>query len=224
MGAALGDAVSALTADQGNYARLVAGPDAGAFYRRIDVPSSEFSGGAAQFRTIMAAGKSAEAKALYFARSYPAGPAVEDAISAAARFSAAGASRLSDNATAYDHSGRLTVIGFMAAVALAALLAGVFLMAAIAKPIAAMTAVMHKLASGDLEVSVPGRERGDDFGRMGAAVDVFKRSMSERDRLEREQETLKAQATMAQKAALHRVADAFEARIVDSLRLLYQRS
>jgi HAMP domain-containing protein len=178
MDAALGDAVGPLTADEANYGRLVSGADARAFYFRTDAPVSECASGIVQFRSMMAAGKAAEPKALYFAKIYPAGPVVEDTISAAARFYAVGASRLGDDAAVHDCSGRLTVIGFLAAVALAAFMDAVFLIAAIAKPISALTAVMHQLASGDVEVTVPGRERDDDFGRMGTAVDVFKRSMS----------------------------------------------
>ncbi len=57
----------------------------------------------------------------------------------------------------------------------------------ISRPIAAMTEFMGDLAAGETGKAVPGTDRGDEIGRMAAAVQVFKDAMSEADRLALEQ-------------------------------------
>ena len=51
------------------------------------------------------------------------------------------------------------------------------------RPIQRMTEVMRRLASNDLEAEVPSRARGDEIGAMAAAVQVFKDSMRESERM-----------------------------------------
>ncbi|MFN4163300.1 MAG: methyl-accepting chemotaxis protein [Ferrovibrio sp.] len=53
----------------------------------------------------------------------------------------------------------------------------------IANPIAALTEAMTVLARGDYGISVPGLDRGDEIGRMAAAVAVFKQNGEENRRL-----------------------------------------
>ncbi|MPY71919.1 MAG: HAMP domain-containing protein [Alphaproteobacteria bacterium] len=56
-----------------------------------------------------------------------------------------------------------------------------------ARPIGAMTRTMTLLADGDREAEVPARDRGDEIGEMARAVQVFKESMIENERLQAEQ-------------------------------------
>jgi len=58
----------------------------------------------------------------------------------------------------------------------------------IANPITRMTQTMRKLAEGDNSVEVPATERLDEIGEMAGAVQVFKESAIERQRLEAEAE------------------------------------
>ncbi|WP_137135532.1 methyl-accepting chemotaxis protein [Rhizobium sp. FKY42] len=58
----------------------------------------------------------------------------------------------------------------------------------VVRPVTAMTASMDKLAAGNLSVEIPGTERQDEIGRMAAAVAVFRNSMMEQSRLEKEAE------------------------------------
>ena len=55
-------------------------------------------------------------------------------------------------------------------------------------PIIALTEDMTQLASGDKTLEITGTERGDEVGAMSRAVEVFKTSMIEADRLSEEQE------------------------------------
>src|SRR5213078_2770864 len=61
-----------------------------------------------------------------------------------------------------------------------AILAGAVLLAfllgrGLSRPLAAITAVMNRLSSGDIDVKIPGSERRDELGTMAGAVDVFRR-------------------------------------------------
>jgi methyl-accepting chemotaxis protein len=85
----------------------------------------------------------------------------------------------------------------------------------ITRAIADLTATMSGLAAGDTGVDIPGTRRGDELGRMAAAVAVFKTNAVERLRLEEQEraEQLRRQARQ------HRVEDltgAFD-RVVSAL-------
>jgi methyl-accepting chemotaxis protein len=74
-----------------------------------------------------------------------------------------------------------------AAIAVAAACAiGWLLSRAIARPVVQMTGVMRRLAGGDMDVEIQGRERKDEVGQMAAAVQVFKDAAIEKARLEAE--------------------------------------
>jgi methyl-accepting chemotaxis protein len=80
----------------------------------------------------------------------------------------------------------------------------------ISGPVVRLCTVMGALAGGDKTIAVPGVERGDEIGAMAKAVDIFKRNMSEMDRLRDEQENHKRIAQIESKAALRKLADGFE--------------
>jgi methyl-accepting chemotaxis protein len=110
-------------------------------------------------------------------------------------------------------TGRIYLLSFLAAVSLLAALSGILLVTSIASPIKAMTEAMRRLAGKDTSVTVPARGRGDEVGQMAEAVDVFKQSMIETDRMRAEQESQKARAAAEQREALIRMADGFEAKV-----------
>ncbi|WP_282615022.1 methyl-accepting chemotaxis protein [Roseomonas gilardii] len=58
----------------------------------------------------------------------------------------------------------------------------------VTRPLAAMTDALQGLASGRLDLQVPGLGRRDEIGRMAAAAEVFRESMLSARRLEAEQE------------------------------------
>ncbi|MGA7805796.1 methyl-accepting chemotaxis protein [Bradyrhizobium sp.] len=116
--------------------------------------------------------------------------------------------------TAYEAAAagaqRRLVIGTIIILAVAALLA--FLLGrGLSRPLTAITAVMNRLSSGDMEVAIPGGERGDELGTMAQAVDVFRRNMLEARALRETQETAKQQSEVEKKALQRRMADRFEA-------------
>jgi methyl-accepting chemotaxis protein len=98
----------------------------------------------------------------------------------------------------------------------AVILAGAVLLAfllgrGLSRPLAAITAVMNQLSSGDTAVTIPGSDRKDELGTMAVAVDVFRRNMVEAMALRETQEAAKAQAELEKKALQRQMADRFEA-------------
>ncbi|NVO16338.1 MAG: methyl-accepting chemotaxis protein [Rhodoplanes sp.] len=73
----------------------------------------------------------------------------------------------------------------------------------ISRPITGMTQAMTALAGGDKSVVIPGTDRGDEIGRMAAAVAVFKTNMIEAERLAHAQDDeRKAREQRAQRLEL----------------------
>jgi methyl-accepting chemotaxis protein len=111
--------------------------------------------------------------------------------------------------TAAASAQRNLILGTVAILAGAVLLA--FLLGrGLSRPLAAITAVMNRLSSGDTEVTIPGGERKDELGTMAVAVDVFRRNMIEASTLRATQEAAKQQAEIEKKALQRQLADRFE--------------
>jgi methyl-accepting chemotaxis protein len=78
------------------------------------------------------------------------------------------------------------------------------------RPVLALTATMNRLSSGDTEAAIAGLARQDELGRMAQAVQVFKDSMLETERLRGEQEAMKTRAEGERRAGMLSLADKFE--------------
>jgi methyl-accepting chemotaxis protein len=80
----------------------------------------------------------------------------------------------------------------------------------IVNPITGMTAAMARLAGGDKNTEIPSRQRGDEIGKMAAAVQVFKDNMIETERLRAKQTETEEQQARQRKADMIKLADGFE--------------
>lgn len=101
----------------------------------------------------------------------------------------------------------------MAAAALLSGLLGFLLARGVSVPVTRISDVMRRLAANDKRVEVPFRDRGDEIGEMALAVQVFKENAIEMERLQAEQEAQKVEAEAERRAAMLKLADAFEARV-----------
>jgi methyl-accepting chemotaxis protein len=99
------------------------------------------------------------------------------------------------------------------AVLVAVTLLALFLATGLSRPILALTGAMNALSAGNTDAEIPGRSRGDEIGTMAKAVDVFKRSMIETERLRASQEETKRRAEAEKAAMLGRLADSFDAQV-----------
>jgi methyl-accepting chemotaxis protein len=104
-------------------------------------------------------------------------------------------------------------LGLGAGSILAGLVLAVVIARSIAGPVQAITASMAVLASGNLNVDIPGAERRDEVGEMAASVAVFKSGMVEAARLRAEQEEMAREAAHARRAAMLAMADKFDASV-----------
>jgi methyl-accepting chemotaxis protein len=106
------------------------------------------------------------------------------------------------------------------AILLFMLVVSIFVARSITTPLQRMTATMNDLASGKLDVDVPGVGRNDEIGEMAKAVEVFKSNAVERQALEAEQRVAETRAVASRKADMNKMADDFEAavgRIVETV-------
>jgi methyl-accepting chemotaxis protein len=92
------------------------------------------------------------------------------------------------------------------------LLAGI-IMFLVVRPLGGITGSLQRLAAGDLGVDVPGADRKDEVGALAKSLQVFKENARQAKRLAAEQEELKVRAAAEQKAAMNKMADAFEASV-----------
>lgn len=106
-----------------------------------------------------------------------------DVKAAANQARAAGLSdfRLSLNVTT------MTVAGAVAVGVLIAVLLAVLIGRSIARPIRTLAAAMTRLADGDLDVTVPARERRDEIGDMAHAMGVFQENARAIEAMRRDQ-------------------------------------
>ena len=107
------------------------------------------------------------------------------------------------------NSQRNLILGTLGILASAALLA--FLLGrGMSRPMTAITTVMNRLCSGEIDVVIPGGDRKDELGTMAMAVDVFRRNMIEARTMREAQENGKEQAELEKKALQRQMADRFE--------------
>ncbi len=81
------------------------------------------------------------------------------------------------------------------------------------RPIASLCGVMHTLAEGDTSLTVPHLDRRHEIGEIAGSIEVFRQRLADADRMRSEQDAEKARGAAEQKAALRRMAGAFEASI-----------
>jgi methyl-accepting chemotaxis protein len=112
----------------------------------------------------------------------------------------------SDNAT-------MTSIGSAALTIVLSILSALALMLMVVKPIQRMTSVMLQLADGDKTVVIEGIERRDEIGKMAQAVQVFKETAIEADRLTVEQQAADERGAIQRKDDMRKLANAFESAV-----------
>ncbi|WP_316163423.1 methyl-accepting chemotaxis protein [Bradyrhizobium sp. SZCCHNRI20481] len=121
---------------------------------------------------------------------------------------------LIEDTTAYEAAAssaqQQLIIGTVVILLLAVIVA-LFVARGISRPLVAITAVMHRLSSGDTEVAIPGGQRKDELGTMAQAVDVFRRNMIETASLREAQEATQQRAEQEKQALQRQMADRFEA-------------
>ncbi len=104
-------------------------------------------------------------------------------------------------------------IGVAGASLLAMILICVALMRGVGAPVRVLAGQIGRLAEGDTSLVIDGVARRDEIGIMARALEVFRASMIEAERLRLEQEEMKRQAEAEKQAAMSRLADEFQASV-----------
>ena len=90
----------------------------------------------------------------------------------------------------------------------------------VVRPIVGMTAVMRRLADGDLELDVPCSGRGDEVGHMARAVQVFQTNAIEARGLEQQRIEMESQANREKQQALDAMAATVERELESAVKLV----
>ncbi len=103
---------------------------------------------------------------------------------------------------AYDTSSTTLTeqLGLSAAATVIGIILALLIARTISRPVNGMTAAMTKLAAGDTETDIPGRNSTDEIGEMARAVEVFRRQAIENNTLAAAQEQESAAKDRRQKA------------------------
>ncbi len=108
----------------------------------------------------------------------------------------------------------LIVVGSLIALLLGGVLA--FLLGrSISKPLGALGATMSRLARNDFTVEVPGRERRDEIGDMAGALQIFKESGIEMERLRAAQAASQRRAQEEKNGLMESLADSLDVSVKD---------
>ncbi len=103
-------------------------------------------------------------------------------------------------------------------------LLGILVRLWVSKPVIAMTDAMTNLASGSLDVDIPGQDQTDEIGSMAAAVNVFKTNAVEMGRLAKENEQASERHAEERRQTLHQMADSFEQSVLSIVEAVVQAS
>ena len=110
------------------------------------------------------------------------------------------------------HGTRLSTVIIIAVGLIGLLLIGITLAVtrSVTRPISGIVGAMRQLARGNTTILVPGGQRDDEIGAIAGAVQVFKDTIIEAERLRAEQIEVEKRGQAKRKADMHRLASEFE--------------
>ena len=127
---------------------------------------------------------------------------------------------LADNAAASAaatkftrHTEHISWAGALAGLGLVLVAAFFMTRLTIVRPLQDLTGTMGSLSSGQLRVSVPGRERGDELGAMARSTDIFRQGLEEAESLRLEAADQERRSAERMKAERHAIADSFQSKM-----------
>jgi methyl-accepting chemotaxis protein len=138
--------------------------------------------------------------------------ALNQAVTVLARRNAADVTRLADEAAGFKQT-VVTVLPAMTAagITIVAILASFLVIGGITRPLSRITDAMRQLANGTLDVKIVHNGRADELGRIAAALEIFRTTAVENQRLSAAQEQERRQAQEQKRDALVKMAETIEA-------------
>ena len=160
-------------------------------------------------------GRGADAKTINQTRAAHQVETVEAVMAADIDRAKAEAERFMANAAATRDQVTTLVVGLMLAGLVLSIGAAVLASLSIGRPLGRLRGCMARLSAGDIEVTVPDRQRGDELGDMARAVDVFRENAVEMARLRVEQDAAKSRLDQERRRAMLDLADRLESDVRD---------
>jgi methyl-accepting chemotaxis protein len=196
--AALNAAVGAVKAARAQYDPLIdAGEERRQYTEIFDPAWQVFESDLLQTARLAQSGRNAAATALFLGKAQQDFDRLMDFMAWDLDFNEKGGIAATERAGSLYVSTRWLIVGAIILVLVVSSLTSFGLVRHISRPITAMTRAMRRLAERDWAIVIPGIDRGDEIGGMAAAVQVFKDTMIEAQRLTAEQ--LASRAAMARR-------------------------
>jgi methyl-accepting chemotaxis protein len=189
----LADALTAITSARAVYEPLIDPGRERELATALDSRWKEYLQQSRDYEALTHAGAPDKAMNFYMGSMLQTFSQIRETLDATIGLNAEAGKQASLQGETVGRRAQTLVLGAMPVLALICLLAGWSLVRGIARPITAMTTTMQRLANRDMDVVIPGTERGDEIGGMATAVQVFKDAMIQSDRLASEQEQAQAQ-------------------------------
>ena len=165
-----------------------------------------------QFMALSNANQVAAGTAFYTGEMRDANRAYQDALQADQDYQlVAGEKQTQSSHETYSFS-RTLILVVLGIATLLCVTMGWLIVSGVSTPIRAMTGAMSRLAQHDLTTEINGVGRKDEVGQMAAAVQVFKTSMIDADRLKAEQEAAQRLAA-ARSATVDKLTRDFDTRV-----------
>jgi methyl-accepting chemotaxis protein len=215
-----------LKAAEANVARLRA--DAGPLFASgetaerltaFDEAWKNYASAADRVRSLVRDNQSQAAASVFKRPSAVAFTRVQETLTALVDATIQEAGTVADRGAEVYKTAHALVLGVVTLCTLLSLTFGWALVRSVSRPILAVASALERLAARDFSASFDDGRR-DEIGRMAAAARVFKDNMLEAERLQAEQERLKAAAAEERRRELQRLAQGFEAtvkRLVEAL-------
>jgi len=215
-----------LKAAEANVARLraAAGPlfssgDTAERLAAFDEAWKNYASAADRVRSLVRDNQSQSAASVFKRPSAVAFARVQETLTALVDGAIQEAGTVADRGGEVYTAAHSQVMGVVALCTLLSLAFGWALVRSVSRPILAVASALERLAARDFSASFDDGRR-DEIGRMAAAARVFKDNMLDAERLQAEQERLKAAAAEERRRELQRLAQGFEAtvkRLVEAL-------
>ncbi|WP_372400321.1 methyl-accepting chemotaxis protein [Azospirillum sp. HJ39] len=219
------EAVAEVTARRGAAGSRFTGGEGAARLAAFDEAWTAYASAAGRVRGLARDGNAQSAVSVFKRPSAVAFTRVQEALDALVDGTMVDAGIVADQGAEVYRSAHAMVLGGVTLCTLLALGVGAALVRGISRPILDVATALERLAARDFSADFGadfGSEEGrrDEIGRMAKAARVFRDGMLDAERLQQEQERLKAAAAEERRRELHRHADGFEAtvkRLVEAL-------
>ncbi|PWC36023.1 methyl-accepting chemotaxis protein [Azospirillum sp. TSO35-2] len=213
------EAAAELSARREAAAARFAGGEGAQRLAHFDEAWTAYAAAADRVRTAARAGQAQAAVSVFKRPSAVAFAAVQEALDALVDGTMADAGAVADQGAEVYRNAHTMVLAAVTLCTLLALGFGAALVRGISRPILTVASALERLAARDFSASFD-EGRRDEIGRMATAARVFRDTMLDTERLQQEQERLKAAAAEERRRELRGLADGFEAtvkRLVEAL-------